>query len=267
MHKNENDVTNYARATRTLIKWLAGILVLIFGWLQFNGLPIGEIVGSVSGDLLVKLALCIYYLSWAAGTFNDVDEQETAYAEAPTQGHLPRNGILISICVAAVFGLLCYVPSAKAFSVVLAIFLALNVLGYVYVLKIVGPIAEKSKAQYLKDEDHRSVIKLDIVWRYMSGPWQWFRFAYGFVAVGVVLAASFSRLPQLLSSKYPEIPPETYVALSILLFVITMEGWIWAMRIRAKIAQSTVDFVIDTFPQALKPAGSQSSAGTEATTS
>jgi hypothetical protein len=49
------------------------------------------------------------------------------------------------------------------------------------------------------------------------------------------MAASFSRLPQLLNSVYPAIPAENYLALSVLLYVITFEGWIWAMRIWAKV--------------------------------
>jgi hypothetical protein len=235
---------------------LAGILVVIFGWLQFKGLPIGEIVGSVSGDLVVKFALCIYYLSWAAGTINDVDEQETAYAEAPNQGRLPRMGIFVAIVVAAVFGILCFVQSAQWFSVVLAGFLALNVGGYIYIIRTVQPVAEKSEAQYLKDGDHLSVIKLGIVWKYMSGPWQVYRFVYGFLAIGVVIAASFTRLPQMLNSIYPDVPPETYVALSVLFYVVTFEGWIWAMRIWAKVAQGTADLIMDKFPQGLKPEGS-----------
>jgi hypothetical protein len=51
----------------------------------------------------------------------------------------------------------------------------------------------------------------------MGGSWQWYRFAFGFAAIGVVMAASFSRLPQLLNSVYPAIPAENYLALSVLL--------------------------------------------------
>ena len=256
MPKVRNALTNYARTTRTVISWLAGILVIIFGWLEFRDIQIGQIVGSVSGDLLVKIALCIYYLSWVAGTINDVDEQETAYAEAPSQGKVPWKGIVVAVVVAAVFALLCYVNSAKIFSLVLAGFLVINVLGYLYILAIISPTITKSRTQYVEQGDHCSLIKLEIVWKYMGGKWQWYRFAFGFAAIGVVMAASFSRLPQLLNSVYPAIPTENYLALSVLLYVITFEGWIWAMRIWAKVAQGTVDFIIDRCPQGLKPGGS-----------
>jgi hypothetical protein len=219
--------------------------VLVFGWLEFKDIPVGEIVGNVSGDLMVKIALSIYYLSWVAGTINDVDEQETAYAEAPNKGKFPRKGFIVAVGVAAVFALLCCVTSAKTFSVILAAFLAANVVGYLYVLAVVRPVKEASENRYSQDRDHQSLARLGIVWTYMGGTWQWYRFAYGFAAIGIVMAMSFSRFPQWLNALYSPIPAETYMALSVLFYVLTFEGWIWSMRVWAKVAQWAVDYVMD----------------------
>jgi hypothetical protein len=200
----------------------------------------------VSGDLLTKIALSLYYLSWVAGLINDVDEQEEAYAKAPNQGQFPwKGGLLATGAITGVFAILCIVTSAKLFSLVLALFLIINIAGYIYIIIIVSPTIERSRNEYIAQRDHQSLIKLEIIEGYMIGPWQWYRFAYGLAAVGVVMAAGFSRLPQLLNSVYPPIPPESYVALSVLFYVITVEGWIWAMRIRTKVAKSTVDVVIE----------------------
>lgn len=252
MSNAHRELIDFARTTRSVITYLAGGLALLFGWLEFKDVAIGQIVGSVSGGLIVKIALSIYYLSWVAGTINDVDQQETAYAEAPNAGRFPRSGFLVAISVAAAFAILCYVSSAQAFSLVLAFFLVLNVAGYLYILRTIKPTVEKSRQQYLQLGDRSSLAKLEIVWRYLGGAWQWWRFAYGLMAIGLVVAASFSQLPQRLHALYSEIPPENYIALSVLLYVLSMEGWIWAMRLWARIAQDAVDLVLEILPPDLK---------------
>ena len=250
MPKDRNDLIDFARTSRKVVKWSAGVLIVFFGWLQLRDIPIGEIVGNVSGDLLTKIALSIYYLSWVAGLRNDVDEQEKAYAKSPNQGRFPwKEGILATVAIVGVFAILCVVSSATWFGVVLAVFLAINVAGYIYIRSLIMPTIEESRKEYTKDEDQNSLFKLKIVEAYMTGPWQTYRFVYAFAAIGIVIAMGFSRLPQLLSSVYPSIPPGTYVAISVLLYVITVEGWMWLMRIWTKVARGTVDFIFDTGAQ------------------
>ncbi len=242
--KNEkNIVIVMARTMRTIIKTLAAILVFVYGWLKLGSLPIGAIVGGISDDVLVKIALCIYFLSWVAGTMNDTDEQETAYAKAPNQGRFPWQGVAVCIIVAAVFGILCCVDSAKWFGFWLAVFLALNIGGYCYLRSVIEPVMTQSKDEYNKDHNTLSILKLEIVQTYLIGNWQWYRFTYGFAVIGLIITMCYSQLPDVLNAKYPAIPPQSYIALSVFFYVITFEGWIWIMRIWSKQAQRTVDFV------------------------
>jgi hypothetical protein len=238
------------------VKWSAGVMVVLYGWLELKSVPIGEIIGNLSGDLLTKIALSLYYLSWVAGLINDVDEQEEAYCKAPNQGRFPwKGGVLATLAIACVFALLCIVPSAKWFSIVLVLFLAINIAGYIYILVLIKHAITNSRKEYADRKDYNSLVKLKVVETYMTGRWQWYRFGYAIIAIGIIMAMSFSHLPQVLNSLYPDISPGTYVALSVLLYVITVEGWIWAMRIWTKIARGTVDFVFDNCPEGLKRSG------------
>ena len=257
MPEARNALIDFADASRSLVKWSAGILVVLFSWLELKSVPIGEIVGSVSGDLLTKIALSLYYLSWVAGLINDVDEQEKAYSKAPNQGRFPwTKGICGNGCHCRCFALLCVIRSAIWFSIVLAAFLAVNVVGYRYIRSLIMPVIANSRREYTENEDYNGVVKLKIVETYMTGSWQWWRFGYAAFGIGIIMAMSFSRLPQVLNSLYPGIPSGTYVALSVLSYVITVEGWMWAMRIWAKIARSTVDFILKSCPEGLKSSGS-----------
>ena len=175
--------------------------------------------------------------------------KKKAYTKAPNQGRFPwMTGLFWAVAVTSVFAILCLVTSAKVFSIWLALFLIINIAGYIYIKLIVSPTIDKSRNEYIAkgdDQSLRGLMKLELVSRYMLGTWQLYRFAYGLAAVGLVMAASFSRLPQLLNAAYPPVPPENYVALSVLFYVVTFEGWIWAMRMGTKVAKGTVDFVIE----------------------
>jgi hypothetical protein len=245
MGRDKNEIIGMARTTRTIIKVLAAALGLLYVWLKLSGLPIGEIVGGISDDMLVKIALCLYFLSWVQGTLNDTNEQETAYAKAPNRGRFPREGMVACVVVAAVFAILCYVDSAKWFAFWLMLFLVANFGGYHYLRSVVKPAMDRSRDEYKKAGDIQGGLKLEIVRAYLVGKWQWFRFAYGFAAIGVITTMCHTQLPEMLNVRWPAIPPQTYIALSIFFYVITFEGWIWVMRVWNKLAQRTVDFVFE----------------------
>jgi hypothetical protein len=65
------------------------------------------------------------------------------------------------------------------------------------------------------------------------GLWQWWRFGVGLILLGFINLLAFSRLPQLLGDAAGGMPAEVVLALSVLSFILLMEGWIWFRRIQA----------------------------------
>ncbi len=238
-------MTIIARSMRMVIRSLGFLLFLVFSWLKLKGVPIGETVGSISGQIFLKLSLIIYYFSWVYGAINDTNDQELVLCKAPNQGNFPWQGLILCIIIALVFGLLCFVQSSKHFSVILGCFQVVTVLSWLYFTKkIMKPAINRSQEKYDSEGNQSNALKLEIVWEYLTGQWQWYRFLYGGLLVILIIVMSFSKLPQFLSSIYSPIPPDTYLSLTIFFYVLTFEGWIWIKRVNSKISQNTVDYVL-----------------------
>ena len=244
MIQRRNSLIVLARRIRWLIRVFGGILCLLFGYLKLRGVPVGQSLGAVSAEIFLKGALITYFFSWYFGTINDVNDQKLVYYKVPNRGQLPWQGILICFLLAGVFGVLCYVDSSRQFIVMLVLFLLINLIGWAYLVKTFLPtVIHASRAEFAASNQYANLAKLDIVWQYLTGKWQCIRFVYGFIAIGGVALLGFTDLATKFNKIYPAIPASTYVALSLLLYVVTLEGWIWAMRIKSKISQHAVDQV------------------------
>lgn len=244
MANNKNNVIKLARNTKKIIGIISTLLILFFGWLKLKGVPIGFIVNTVSADVILKASLVIYFMSWISGTINDTDDQELVYAIAPNQGRFPWQGIILCALVATVFAVLCFVNSARHFSIVLAIFLLSDIFAWQYMIKkLLKDIIKDSRQEFVKNNEHTKVLKLDLVIKYLSGNWKWLRYAYGGLIVIIIIVMSYTELPQMMSQLYPAIPKDTYISFSIFFYVISFETWIWYMRIKSRIEQKTIDHV------------------------
>jgi hypothetical protein len=156
-----------------LIYGLAAILTLVFGWLKLSGQDFGPVMRDLTPSLLFRLSLALYFTSWAFGAPSDTNAQESIYSVAPAGGSLPMGAWIIAILICVVFAILCVVRSVGYFSVFLAVFLVINVVGWRYMLSLVADPLARSEESYVQTKNYVKLQELRLVEHYISGNWQW----------------------------------------------------------------------------------------------
>jgi hypothetical protein len=234
-----------ARYVRKLITAVTLTLPVVFAWLKFHDVDFAPIAKDITADVIVKCTLAFYYLCWVAGLRSDTSDQELVFVQVPDWRHVFIGGTSIGFLIAIVFGILCYVNSPREFAVFLAIFLTINVLSWLYLVKIVlPPTFHESENIYQQKKKFVKLEQLRLVFNwYLCGRWQWTRFVAGAVIVALMIWMSFSysvgRSAMQLGTH--SIKLEIIISLIILLFVAVMEIWIWYMRLRVKAGLRLLD--------------------------
>src|SRR5262245_15025465 len=66
------------------VLWTAFLaLPLVFGWLKFQGLDFAGAASRLEVDLLLKVSIAVYFLSWSLGCGWETSDIESLYAVAP----------------------------------------------------------------------------------------------------------------------------------------------------------------------------------------
>jgi hypothetical protein len=235
-----NAVSRLARTTRWLIYVLVTILTMEFAWLKLIGHDLGLIMKDLTPTLLFRLSLALYFTSWAFGTASDTNAQESVYAVAPADGSLPVGAWIIAVLICVVFAILCFVKNVGTFSVFLTVFLIVNVVGWRYILAMVSDPLARSVERYTRSENYVKLQELRLVEHYLSGTWQWWRFAVGAIFIGAMLALAFQQVSLRVATQFG-LPSADYAFSAVIFgFVAVMEGWIWAMRLRRHIAMEVI---------------------------
>ena len=255
------ELRKLVRIVRILTKVIAWTLPILFAYLKLNELDknisfddlIKRVANVTAPDFLWKSALTLYFISWVYGANADIDEQEQVYLTAPNQGRLPVAGIGFILMIAVVFLILSRVQHYWEFAIVLTSFWVLNILAWRYLLKkIVMPSLRASYTLYRAGYEYLKIEKLKVVESYIAGHWQSWRFAAGGIVIFCMIILSFTRYQHDVASSLPtplqdQFKPEFIPAVTILFFVGFMELWIWAMRLRTKMALSYLDYLSDHY--------------------
>ena len=232
---SSREVIRQGRFARSAIKIVALILALTFAWLKFKGIRFTPVVETFAATILLHSALGIYYFSWMFGLINDTREQELVYTQ-PLK-NVPIHCLIFGLFFFLAFGGLCYVKTAYSFSLVLWIFLAGNVLFWLYYVKrFLKATTEATRADFISNRDYISLEYLRAIHDdYLCGGWQWWRFAIGGIIISLIAILAIQPGP--LRSVIENIKPgqlNTLIASLLLLFVLLMESWIWMRRFRVK---------------------------------
>jgi hypothetical protein len=238
-------VMRLARGARWLINSGAAALALLFGWLKLQGVDFAPIAKELPADVIFKLSLALYYACWVAGVQSDTSDQELVYVTAPDEGKTPFGAVTSAALIGVVFGVLCYVDSYSQFTIFLGVFFVINIISWQYLIKwLLPPIVEKSKEYYHWMGNYAGLEQLSLVYdNYLSGNWQWARFAAGGIVIMIMALMAFSDANVIAAEQLSGFSADLLISLSILLFVLVMETWIWIMRIRLKSGLRLLDDV------------------------
>lgn len=234
-------MTSAARRTRLIIRCTAGIMGLAFGWLELNREDVGRALSGSSPEMLLRIALALYYLAWVMGTINDTNEQEHAYIIGPTRRTTAAGAITAAATLGLVFGALCWVNSARVFAVVLAAFLVTNFVWWrILAMRIIkGPITQ-SEQRYCEEGNFLGLVVLENMRHYIAGEWQWWRFGAGGVMVAAILVVALAGIPESLSNHPVFGNRDRTLGMMMLAYVVGFEFWIWFERLKLNLARRTL---------------------------
>ena len=165
-------VGKLATWARIFIWVISGTLVIFFAWIQLKDVPFIEIAEKTPPEALTTTALIIYYACWIGGANFDVKIQQKVYVADPKRGHITADTIIVTTIFLIVTALLLWASkNAKAFAVLLALFVVANILGWRHIVKRVGPAIISSRAKFKQRNNIFRLEQLHLVENYMAGPW------------------------------------------------------------------------------------------------
>ena len=247
-NKTKREVKKMSDLLKLLVWLVALFLPLLFGWLRFHGTDVVRIARETQTDILLKVALSVYFLSWCAGLTWDTNDQEMLYTVAPDEGRLRFGGIVIMILLLVVFIMLCFVESFDLFAGLLGVFLVINVTGWRYIISKVTPVIVASFREYETENEFADLESLRVLNGFMTGAWQWWRFAVGFSLIAFInLIAFYPPFAQIVSQSMSGLPTEFLLAIGTFSFIVVMEGWIWYQRIRTRATFSLIQEYSDRY--------------------
>lgn len=230
-------ISTLAKMARRLIGFGAWVLPFWFAWLQFKDFPMASSFKNVQPYLVMQILLVGYFFCWVFGTKFDVTTQESIYL---TQYEFPWKQFGSGAILIVVAGALLWASNdARKFAAILTLFLILNVLFWMMLVKSIRNIINKTREQYAKDNDLYGLAQLAIVEEYITGNWQWHRFIGMAIIVtlgNVICFAGSAR--QFLSTALEPISQgitrdeisTLLPQLGFLIFIGFAEGWIWYKR-------------------------------------
>lgn len=218
-------------------------LATVYAFLTFATFPIPDVISAIDPAKGLKLTMIVYYFLWVWGLNHDTDLQEIVYAAAPAEGKLrPSDKGVIVLIILVSLSLVWAIGSEQRFAAILAIFIAVNVFAWRWLLAAIRPAIVESKEIYrAAPQDFFSLERLDAFVEYISGHWQWLRFGAMGLVLAVLNAVVFFDdtrvfLASTLTQIYPKISIEQFSAILplglFIVFTMVEEGWIWIMRLK-----------------------------------
>jgi hypothetical protein len=231
--------------------WIVGgILAFLFTWLQIRNIFV-PVLKNADPHHLRRFTLIVYYLCWVGGASFDVHVQREVYRRDPNQGRIPLAAFIGVTMLLAVAGILMWASTSdQGFALALVPFVIANFIGWRIVLARVRPMIEATRSHYAENANYFRLEQLELVAWYMTGWWQWARFALMAALVALANALCFSdgfraAIAETVHSAWSDLGHETLTkllpAISLLLFVLLAELWIWALRARIRMSLNTIE--------------------------
>jgi hypothetical protein len=254
--KHPGGVKTFAHGTNRLVRLVEFSLPVIVGGLELRDLihqqgitrlPDTLLHAFANPDISIvlwKVALVIYFFSWVFGAESDTDMQSEVYLAAPHEGRLTKQDIGVMVGIAVGFAVLCMVSdNYRWFALALTGFWTINVLAWRYMVGALKTPIHQSYVKYGRAKQYVAMEKLRAVERYITGRWQWWRFAAGAVLAVAMDVLSFFPLGR------------GYAEASIFFFVVFMESWIWIMRSRTRLSLRVLDGLTERYGEKLAQSG------------
>lgn len=229
------EMSKIFKKTKTLIRVIAIILVSVFTWLEFHDLITSkEVIPMFTdkfSDILFKVILALYYISWVAGTSVDMKDEEYTLLIAPNKGQLTITATTTILVLGFLFAWLCGTNTPQSFALALSTFFIFNVIGWFYLKFFIKEAIDKSIDKYIRTKDPLGLYKIKIIQHFLWGRWQTYRFITGFFLLVVINIFAFSDLSLKIKEAVMSPSSQFFIVLIFFLYVFIFEIWIWYVRV------------------------------------
>jgi hypothetical protein len=243
-----------------MIRSICFLLPPVFTWLKLRNLSASDILTLISdasaGDVIWKAALIIYFFAWVWGTLWDVGLQERVYLEAPNKGRMPWQAVAIAAAISALAAILVWVNTFVQFVGALALFTIVDHAAWRYLVSFLRPMIQLAREEYRRSSDEIGLEQVQLVEHQICGTWKWWRAIVGVIGIFIMLALALAMSPETSVKAGPvELPWGFVQAVSILLWVLIMESWLWYVRIVTNVGVDTLENLRDKYRLAPRTLG------------
>ncbi len=229
------EVRQMADIVRRFITVVAFVLGGTFTVAKVRGLPVIKVSSDDWARFFVQAALVLYFWSYICGSRSDLNAQESATRQMLV-GKRKILGLLgWCVILVVVFAALWRIQTFVMFSVALIVFMMVDtVLGRYFYRRVLRPQFQASREKFIERKDRLGALDVDIVDEYMSGRWRDWRAGFALTWVVCFLAIGATGLNTSLAELTGVFSPDSLLALSVLVFVLIVEMWMWAFRVKLK---------------------------------
>jgi hypothetical protein len=223
-----------------------------FSYLQINSIPFVHLATTLDAELLVRIALTIYYNAWYFGAIMDVALNERVYVIDPHRGSFPWSYAAILPLFVAFALLLFWVSSdPKLLSATLVMFWMVDVALWWNYVRFMKPATDASKTYYREHGLHAKLLQIEYMSKYhVVLGWQIKRFSVMLVIlIAFFIASYFDQvraigaiylgflLPSAAAQNIAEALPHTL----FLSYVVFAEATSWYKRLHARFFINALD--------------------------
>jgi hypothetical protein len=241
-----NEFGDILKVERRALWWgvLGGNISLVYGgqWLLVHS---ASRFDMPSPEFLRAIAIVLYLGCWILGSNFDANAQRQVYWN--TKNSSNEIGSIYLIVVALIMAgivLLWANHDEKYFALSLSIFLVINVISWRVFVRIARPTIQSSEITYSRFLPYK-LDALTAVTAYVTGRWQWYRFAAMLVVTLSLDAVCFlpnlaghliSGVTIISGARQVDIVEHFLPTFLTVTFMLVGEVWGWLMRLRVYLA-------------------------------
>jgi hypothetical protein len=247
----------FARSTRRNVVWITTALALAFTAVELKEISLADAIVPSASDSIWRFALVAYFWCWRFGCVFDTDIQELAYASLPGKGEWSlRSYGIVGLLIVVAFLLFWTQGNIVFFSLAITALFIIDFVGWRHIVRELDPEAKRSASEFENRSDYFALERLNVVRAQIQGDWKWWRLIAGSGIILMINLFAFSStfrelVTQPVLSLRPGIPPqdaETFsYSLLVLAFVVIMEVWHYAVRLRTKISLRLMDALSESY--------------------
>ena len=238
-------------AVRRVVKIVAVLLPLLIAGLSLRDLTLESVVEVLtkSNEVIWRVAIILYFVSLVLGANSDIDDQVKVFRVAAVDSKLPVPAYLLIGGLALAGAVLAYSQTFETFAVALAVFWTIFAIGWKYMVSaITNPMIAAARDVYSARNDYAGLEKTLVVEDFITGTWQISRYAAGGLFALVMLGLAAARYTNAAPlTVLGNINWDSVKSLGMLVFVVAMEAWIWAKRIKMKALLMGLDRLSDRY--------------------